>query len=144
MNSKTTAIDGTATKTVSIYDLQAQDFANKHSIKLKCKHLKFGKHFAGDTDNRHIFKCTLIRLNKQYTFKFGQSIAAGNTPPTMYDVLTCLEKYEVETFEDFCSSYGYDTDSRTAEKIYKAVVKEYKGMLRVCGTDVLEEMQEIQ
>lgn len=44
-------------------------------------------------------------------------------PPTEYDVLACLTKNEVGTFENFCSEFGYDTDSRTAKKTYKAVLK---------------------
>ncbi len=30
--------------------------------------------------------------------------------PTAYDILACLTKYEVGTFDDFCSNFGYDTD----------------------------------
>lgn len=148
MKQELTAITGTATSQISSYEAQAQEFAQKHKISLKCTHFGYGKHFADDTQSRHIFRCMLVRkdgqIEKQYTFKFGQSIADGNTPPNIYDVLTCLQKYDVGTFEDFCSEFGYDEDSRKAEKIYNAVVKEYEGMLRVFGTDILEEMQEIQ
>jgi len=63
--------------------------------------------------------------------------------PTMYDVLTCLTKYDPETFENFCSEYGYDEDSRTAERTYKAVCKEYEAVDRLFS-DVMEELQEIQ
>lgn len=81
--------------------------------------------------------------NKQYTFNFGQSIASGSNQPTMYDILACLQKYPVGTFNDFCGDFGYDNDSITAHKIYKAVAREYKNMERVFGSQVLEEMQEI-
>lgn len=47
------------------------------------------------------------------------------------------------TFEDFCNDFDYDTDSRTAERTYKAVCREYKGVLRVFG-DVMDKLQEIQ
>jgi hypothetical protein len=63
--------------------------------------------------------------------------------PTMYDVLACLTKHDPETFEDFCSEFGCDTDSKKAEKIYNAVLKEYIGVLRLFS-DVMEELQEIQ
>lgn len=64
--------------------------------------------------------------------------------PTLYDVLTCLQKYDVGTFEDFCSDYGYDTDSRTAFKTYKAVVKEFQAMERLFNSEELEVLQMIQ
>lgn len=64
--------------------------------------------------------------------------------PTCYDVLTCLTKYEPGTFEDFCSEYGYDEDSRTAERIYIAVQKEFANLKRIFDPEQLEAMQEIQ
>ena len=63
--------------------------------------------------------------------------------PTLYDVLACLQKYEVGTFEDFCSEFGYDNDSRTAKKTYKAVVKEYDKMCSLFSNDELEVLQHI-
>jgi hypothetical protein len=61
--------------------------------------------------------------------------------PTLYDVLTCLQKYDVGTFENFCSGFGYDTDSRTAKKTYKAVAKEYDKMCSLFSNDELEVLQ---
>lgn len=64
--------------------------------------------------------------------------------PTAYDILACLQKYEVGTFEDFCSNFGYDTDSRKAEKIYKAVLNEYAQLCTLYTDAEMEQMQEIQ
>ena len=61
----------------------------------------------------------------------------------MYDILTCLTKYNTETFEDFCAEFGYDTDSRNTEKTYKAVCKEFSAVERLFG-DVMDELQDIQ
>jgi hypothetical protein len=126
------------------YQKQALDFAKKHNITLVINSSKYGTHFTDDTECRYIFNLTLKCDNKRYTFNFCQSRMKGNEAPTMYDVLTCLEKYEVGSFDDFCGNYGYDNDSIKAHKIYKAVAREYKNMLRVFGEDILTEMQEIQ
>jgi len=64
--------------------------------------------------------------------------------PTEYDVLTCLTKYDPETFEDFCSEFGYDEDSRKAEKIYKAVVNEYNNVAMLWNDSEIELLSEIQ
>lgn len=64
--------------------------------------------------------------------------------PTLYDVLACVQKYDVGTFEDFCSEFGYETDSRNAKKTYKAVVKEYDKMCSLFNNDELKVLQEIQ
>ena len=63
--------------------------------------------------------------------------------PNAYDILSCLTKYDVGLFEDFCSEFGYDVDSRPAEKTYKAVVKEYEGLSKLYSDEELEEMSEI-
>jgi hypothetical protein len=64
--------------------------------------------------------------------------------PSAYDVLTCLTKYDVGTFENFCSDFGYDTDSRTAERTYKAVLEEWQNVEKLFTSEQLEELQEIQ
>lgn len=64
--------------------------------------------------------------------------------PTCYDVLACLTKYDPGTFEDFCSEYGYNEDSRTAERIYIAVHKEFANLKRIFDPKQLEAMHEIE
>lgn len=63
--------------------------------------------------------------------------------PSVYDVLACLTKYDPGTFEDFCSEYGYEEDSRTAERIYFAVQKEYAQLARLFTPDEMDELAEI-
>lgn len=63
--------------------------------------------------------------------------------PSVYNVLACLTKYDPGTFEDFCSEYGYDEDSRTAERIYFAVQKEYTQLTRLFTPDEMDELAEI-
>jgi len=64
--------------------------------------------------------------------------------PNAYDILTCLTKYDPGSFADFCSEYGYDEDSRTAERTYRAVVKEYTKLCTLYSNAEMEEMAEIQ
>ncbi len=63
--------------------------------------------------------------------------------PTAYSVLACLTKYDCGTFEDFCSEFGYDSDSRTAEKTYKAVCNEWLNVQRLFNDTEIEILQEI-
>lgn len=64
--------------------------------------------------------------------------------PDCYDVLACLTKYDPGTFEDFCAEYGYDEDSRTAERIYIAAQNEFANLKRIFDPEQLEAMQEIE
>lgn len=133
---------------ISNYQQQAINFATKYGVKLTVNYSHYGPHFAGDKQSRHIFKCKLSRNRKSYIFNFGQSLNAGSEEPTLYDILTCLQKYDVGSYTDFCSEFGYTafnevTDSKLQSKLYNAVCKEYEGVLRVFD-GCMDELQEIQ
>lgn len=55
----------------------------------------------------------------------------------------------VDGFENFCSEFGYDTDSRRAEKIFKACKRSEEKLFRVTGYsvdmmyDFINELQEV-
>ena len=51
--------------------------------------------------------------------------------------------YDPETFEDFCHSFGFDSDSRKAYKTYKAVMKEWKNIELLFTPEQIEQLQEI-
>lgn len=175
----------------SQYDEACELIAKEMNLEFKTEFLKNDFHFAGDKDKRDIYKITLKREDRKYTFNFGQSLNKsgfyaqysrtkyhipieklplsdselrryvryhlnydfGNVvgdkiirpiAPTLYDVLACLQKYDVGSFEDFCWEFGYDTDSRSAKKTYKAVVKEYDKMCSLFSENDLEVLREIQ
>lgn len=78
-----------------------------------------------------------VQANKELAAKKKAAV------PSVYDVLACLQKYDPGTFEDFCSNYGYDEDSRTAERIYFAVQKEYTQLARLFTPEQMEELAKI-
>ena len=86
-----------------------------------------------------------IRYNFQYDFG---SVKADkiNKPiePSNYDILTCLTKYDPNTFEDFCSEFGYSIDSISAMEIYKAVKEEWKNVQTIWTDKEIDLLIEIQ
>jgi len=128
----------------SEYDLQAEKFLKETKTSFKAKDYKFDLYFPNDKDAREIYKITLRNSKGSYTFTFGQSIANCGQEPTAYDVLAGLTSYDIGTFEDFCGEFGYDIDSRTAEKTYKAVYKEYKNLCRIFTLEELRLLAEIR
>jgi hypothetical protein len=77
----------------------------------------------------------------------NQDLIVKNTnyaEPTAYDVLACLTKYDPGTLEDFCGDFGYDVDSKKAEKIYEAVKDEWKNVCMLFTDEEIEKLQEIQ
>ena len=65
-------------------------------------------------------------------------------PPSEYSVLACLTKYDPESFENFCSEFGYDTGGKTADRVYTAVKEEWLNVCRICNDSEIEELREIQ
>lgn len=64
--------------------------------------------------------------------------------PSDYEILASLQKENPMSFEDFCSDYGYEEDSRSAERIYKAVKEEWLNVERLWTDAEIEQLQEIQ
>ena len=97
-----------------------------------------------DDKPHRTFKVTLKRGSNSYTFKFWGNALGDDI--TAYDVLACVQKYEVGLFEDFIEEFGYTINSTSDFKkvmtTYKAVKKEYDNIYRLFY-DVMEELQEI-
>lgn len=64
--------------------------------------------------------------------------------PTLYDVLSSwVSDYQASeyNFLDFCDNYGYDSDSRKAERMYHGCCEEAREVVRVLGRDMLANLQ---
>lgn len=96
-------------------------------------------------DHNH-YRVTIKTLKGQYTFDFWGSAndCQQGRDPSEYDVLACLEYNTPESFEEFCSEYGYDTDSRKAEKTWKACLRQSKALRRIFTESAIELLQEIR
>lgn len=63
--------------------------------------------------------------------------------PTEYDILACVEKYNYDSFSDFCSEFGYSTDSISARETFLACGEEYAGLRRIFMEEQMEMLREI-
>lgn len=156
----------------SKYNEQAEAFLKKTNTTLDVEYIGHGPFWDDENETRDIYRFTLTRDGRKYSSKFGQSIVNSGTAtaeyeftkeakrmgeflpkaknlarkrqkPTAYNILACLTKYEPGTLEDFCSEFGYDVDSRKAEKTYFAVQKEYKGVCLIWNAEEREQLAEI-
>lgn len=67
--------------------------------------------------------CVLSTEMGAVSFDFQMGSGHNGKEPTLEDVLSCVlsdARAGEQTFEDFCSDFGYDEDSRSAEKIWNA------------------------
>lgn len=96
----------------------------------------------------HPYTVTLKYDRRQMTIPFFMGPALTNEP-TEEDVIPCLisDYYAADyAFEDFCNEFGYDTDSRNAEKIYKQIQQQNKKFSKLLGPDldkVIEKYQDM-
>lgn len=119
------------------YRKETSDFLKRVNAKVKITSIGYERPLWSSS-YYCTYRITISRNGKRYTYKYYDN---NRRTPDEYDVLSCLEKYDVGSYKDFCDNFGYDNGKDTM-KIYKAVVKEVKGVERVFG-DVLEEFAEI-
>ena len=137
------------------YEADAVRFLNRIGVKVTITYIGAGVHPFWIDGFRNRYRVTVSRDGKRFTYTFYNSLHdyATNKRPTVnkpseYDVLSCVEKFDIGSFEDFCSEFGYEEGceddkgryrrNAKAYKIYKAVVKEYIGIDRVFGNDIGE------
>lgn len=91
------------------------------------------------------FKCEYRYLTLGDQRKAAKELKAKKAAaaPTEYDILACITKDDPGTFEGFCADFGYDEDSRTAERIYFACQREYKQLSRLFTSEQMEALAEI-
>jgi len=136
---------------MSEYDKQAQDFLNKYGLKATSTYLteEIPKWDQGDYHSKFRLKVTRIARiqgrTRHLTCNWYQSIAQGSESPTAYDILATLssESYLYDDFEDFCSSFGYSTDSIKALETFKAVKKLSTRINDFFTEEELEALREI-
>lgn len=98
-------------------------------------------------DNSPIYICTC--RNHAFSLYFSQG-SAHTSDPTLADVLDCLAMdaggYESAygnggtRFELWAGEYGYNTDSRKAENIFRTVKRQSEQLKRTLGADAYEEL----
>ena len=146
-------------KAESNYEYHARIIAKYYGLELSGSYIKTGKVPGWDDGYQHDHFLMVLtrRIYKENDFpikeyppmeiRFHGSAFDAQTKehrlPTMYDILAAITKYDPGTFENFCADFGYDTDSRRAEKTYHAVVGEWKDFSALFPEGIPEEIQEI-
>jgi hypothetical protein len=125
------------------YQQQGIEFLRSTGTTFTASYKDHAPYFIGEKESRDIYYITLKNSRHRYRFTFGQSIANSGMAPSAYGVLAGITKSDPGTFEDFCGEFGYDRDSRNAEKIYNAVVKEWENVQKLFPEIELEQLREI-
>jgi hypothetical protein len=92
---------------------------------------------------RIVYLVRVKRNNKQISFKFCDSYANAleNKRPDLYSILASIgSEYDLNdtNLEDFCNEFGYDTDSKKAEKIYNNWVAHNDKLKKIFNPEDIE------
>lgn len=142
---------------MSEYTEKATGFLKQHGINFVAVKIDYGPYFPEDKESRGIYRLELRRASykrgkfaptsgpQRVSFRFGASLhdTERGEAPTAYDLLAGLTKQDPGTFGNFCGDFGYNEDSRKAEKVYKAVIREWAKVSRFFTAAELEELQDI-
>ena len=90
------------------------------------------------------YRCRIKCGRKSFGLYFSQGEGVKGVP-TLAGVLDCLASdaasYEnAKDFEDFAAEFGYDSDSRSAERIYRAIRRQAEQLKRTLGDEAYQEL----
>ena len=145
---KSFAVESKKEEPKNKYDEQADKFLSDTNSKIIFKFIKHDKYFPEDKETRDIWRFKITKDGKSYSGRFGQSIVDSyeHKTPRAYDVLTSLSADNGdpdEDYENFADNFGYDRDSHSGRKIFKAVIKERKGLRELYSEDELNQLSDI-
>ena len=131
---------------MSEYVKQAKDFLAKANATMQITPLGLDRNKKwNDKEFRNTYRVTIVTPKGSMWVKFWDSIhnKMHGLKPNEYDVLACLQKYDVGTYENFLSEFGYDPYDKHSKEIYKGCVSEYERLCRVFTDEQMEELREI-
>ena len=112
-----------------------------HNTRLR--NMTFKEYYEKCTNRSYEFASAQERLRYQKELKAKQEL----TKPNAYSILSCLEKYDVGSLDDFMHEFGYDPkntkDWANVTHIYNAVVQEYRDLCRIFTPKQMEMLREV-
>ena len=128
------------TKTAGLIVINSEYLGNKEW------HVEKGSKMPSNWNNH---KVKVTHNKKSFSFDFWGSIVnpeISNDQENVFAFYCALSDglSAKDSFENFCSEFGYDEDSRNAERIYKACEKSLKKIERVFDCDLYDLINEIQ
>lgn len=132
---------------MSTQTITLDQFITEQQLVMSVRSVKRNPHMQGEQMPRN-FECTIEFEGRGYheplTVYFSQG-SAHKKPPTLADVLDCLASDasgvdNARSFEDWASEYGYDTDSRKAERTYQICKKQAQELKALLGQDAYNQL----
>ncbi len=124
-----------------------QEFIRQHKISMTVDYADSNPNMPADDKwmaTAHHYKCVLRCGKHRMTVPFSQG-SAHTSEPDVADVLDCLASdasgvVNAQDFEDWCMEYGYDTDSRKAERTYNVCKMQARKLQELVGPQAYETL----
>lgn len=122
-------------------------FIEKHNITAKVRRVDTNPNMDADAEwmrSASHWRVTFSFQKRRMTVPYSMG-SAHTQPPTAKEVLDCLADDSAglenrASFEEWREDYGYDTDSRKAERIYNTVVKQSERLHKLLGDELYDEL----
>lgn len=114
-------------------------FAKRAGLRMTCRRIdeRPDRENGSDEWNRSArhFRLTLSRGSRRMVVFYSQG-SAHTKDPTIADLLNCLASdfsgfADASSFEAWAGDFGYDPDSRKAERMYRAIERQFKAFERL-------------
>lgn len=119
----------------------ARDFSTRHGITLTAEQTDSNPNMERqDADH---WRVTLRRGRKSMTLVYSKGLGHNGEVPTAIEVLGCLAsdaRGADASFEEWARDLGMETDSRQAERTYKAVRRQTAKLKAFLGADLMAEL----
>ena len=128
-----------------------RQFITTHRIRMTCERADRNPNMVNMTKddqdwNRWAshYQCRFTHGRRRFTTYFSMG-PAHTQEPKASEVLDCLalDAATIEnskSFEDWCAELGYDTDSRSAERMYQVCVRQAEQLERFLGAELYREL----
>lgn len=125
-----------------------QEFIDETGIVLTSRKVVTNPHMEGSDsmDNYHVKLRAKSLGNATMRLYYSKGKGLNGVAPTADEVLDCLasDASSIENannnFEAFCDDYGYDIDSRKAEKTFNACARQAQRLNKFLGEDYYRQL----
>jgi hypothetical protein len=120
-------------------------FIADNRLRMECDWADENPHMSDMPRGSTHWRCKLKCGRRSMTVYFSQG-PAHTKEPDIESVVDCLASdvgglLNAQSFEDWASEYGYDTDSRKAEQTFKTIMKQGDDLARLLGdTSIVREL----
>ena len=135
------------------YQKQALEFLSEAGATMEIKYVGDVDGFPFDDHDKRPhrkYRVTIRRNGNSFNFPFYDSYNnwKAKMDPNEYDVLACLQTYDVGEMGDFVEEFGYKIVDRKSfervEKIWKQCKDEYRNLCLLFDDDLMEKLAEIK